>query len=129
MTYRELAAALSDYGLHILRVLLLTHIYIFNSGDSVTEEDHQILIYFSLLHDLGRLNEGVDDAHGKRSVELIHKQGIRLRGIRLSRKEYRIADLIIAQHGCDDNTGIVAIMAESGLSRKEKEHIIHLYYI
>lgn len=115
--------------LHILRVLFLTLIYIFNSGDSLTEEDRQILIYFSLLHDFGRLNEDVDDAHGKRSVELIHKQGIRLRGIRLSRKAYRIADLIIAQHCCDDNAGIAAIMAEPGLSRKEKEHIIHLFHV
>lgn len=115
--------------LHILRVLLLTLIYIFNSGDQLTESDRQILIYFSLLHDLGRETEDLDDAHGDRSVVLIRKHGIRLRGIRLSRKEYRIADLIIAQHCCEDKAGIAAIMAEPSFSRKEKEHIIHLYHI
>ena len=60
--------------------------------------------------------------HGERSVELIHKRGIWLRGIRLSRKEYRIAELIIAHHRRDDGEGIAAITAEPGLSRKEKEH-------
>lgn len=114
---------------HVLRVLFLSLIYSYNSGDILTEADRQILVYFSLLHDLGRLNEDVDDAHGERSVELIHKRGIRLRGIRLSRKEYRIAELIIAQHCHDDNAGIDAIIAEPGLSRKEKEHAIHLYKI
>ena len=115
--------------LHVLRVLFLTLIYFYNSGDPLTESDRQILIYFSLLHDLGRLNENVDAAHGERSVELIHKRGIRLRGIRLSRKEYRIAELIIAHHCRDDGEGIAAITAEPGLSRKEKEHAIHLYHI
>lgn len=115
--------------LHILRVLFLSLIYIYNSGDALSESDRQILIYFSLLHDLGRVTEDVDDVHGERSVEQIHKRGIRLRGIRLSRKEYRIAELIIAQHCRDDDTGIAAIMAEPGLSRKEKEHTIHLYHI
>ena len=45
--------------------------------------------------------------------------------IGLIQKEYRIAELIIAQHCRDDDTGIAAIMAEPGLSRKEKEHTIH----
>lgn len=115
--------------LHILRVLFLSLIHIYNSGDTLTESDRQILIYFSLLHDLGRVSEDMDDVHGERSVEQIRKRGIRLRGIRLSRKEYRIAELIIAQHCRDDDAGIAAIMAEPGLSRKEKEHTIHLYCI
>lgn len=115
--------------LHVLRVLFLTLIYFYNSGDPLTESDRQILIYFSLLHDLGRLNENADATHGERSVELIHKRGIRLRGIRLSRKEYRIAELIIAHHCRDDGEGIAAITAEPGLSRKEKEHAVHLYHI
>ena len=107
-------------------MLFLTLIYFYNSGDPLTESDRQILIYFSLLHDLGRLNENVDATHGERSVELIHKRGIRLRGIRLSREEYRIAELIIAHHCRDDGEGIAVITAEPGLSRKEKEHAIHL---
>lgn len=115
--------------LHVLRVLFLTLIYIYNSGDPLTESDRQILIYFSLLHDLGRLNESVDDSHGERSVMLIRKRGIRLRGIRLTRKEYRIAELLIAQHCHVDNVGIAAIMVEPGLSRREKQHVIHLYHI
>lgn len=59
--------------LHILRVLFLSLIYIYNSGDALSESDRQILIYFSLLHDLGRVTEDVDDVHGERSVEQIHK--------------------------------------------------------
>ena len=46
---------------HILRVLLLTLLYCQYSGDDLTEEDKQILIYFSLLHDIGRDSEDEDD--------------------------------------------------------------------
>ena len=45
------------------------------------------------------------------------------------RQEYRIAELIIAHHCRDDGEGIAAITAEPGLSRKEKEHAVHLYHI
>ena len=41
---------------HILRVLTLTLIYCKHSGDDLSDEDKQILIYFSLLHDYGRDN-------------------------------------------------------------------------
>lgn len=114
---------------HILRVLLLSLIYIHNAEEPLSEADRHILIYFSLLHDIGRTTDDRDDGHGEQSVALIRRRGIRLRGIRLSHKEYRIAELIIAHHCHDDGIGAAAIMSEPGLSRKEKEHVIHLYHI
>ena len=65
---------------------------------SLSEEDKQILIYFSLLHDIGRDPEDEDDTHGDKSVELIRKKNIRIRGIQLSKKGYRIAKLLIRHH-------------------------------
>ena len=91
---------------HILRVLLLTLIYCEHSGVSLSEEDKQILIYFSLLHDIGRDSEDEDDTHGDKSVELIRKKNIRIKGIQLSKKGYRIAKLLIRHHCRDDETGI-----------------------
>lgn len=114
---------------HTLRVLLLSLLYIQHSGDRLSEADQQILIYFSLFHDIGRTNEGRDNHHGEQSVELIRKKNIRVRGIRLSRREYQIAHLIIALHCVDDTVGEAAIMAVSWLSRKEKAHVVHLYNI
>ena len=81
---------------HILRVLLLTLIYFEHSGMNLSEEDKQILIYFSLLHDIGRDSE--DDTHGDKSVEQIRKKNIRIKGIQLSKKGYRIAKLLIRHH-------------------------------
>lgn len=49
---------------HILRVLLLSLVYFYNSGETLVEEDKRILIYFSLLHDVGRTNEDEDDNAG-----------------------------------------------------------------
>ena len=127
--YQE-EALFQVHGLkHILRVLLLSLIYIHNAGDPLSEADRQILIYFSLLHDIGRTTDDRDDRHGEQSVVLTSKKGIRLCGIRLSRREYRIAELVITHHCHDDITGVAAIMSEPGLSRKEKERVIHLYYI
>ena len=66
---------------HILRVLLLTLLYCQYSGDDLTEEDKQILIYFSLLHDIGRDSEDEDDTHGDKSVDLIRSKNLRIKGI------------------------------------------------
>lgn len=118
------------YGVkHILHVLLLTLIYYHHSGDPLTQADRNILIYFSLMHDIGRTNDDQDDAHGERSVAAIHKKGLRLRGMVLTRKQYRIVELLITHHSHDDNVGAAAVMAEPGLTRREKEHTIHLYHI
>lgn len=115
--------------LHILRVLLLSLLYARHSGDPLSEADRQILIYFSLLHDIGRTDEEVDNSHGEKSVDLIRRRGIRLHGIRLTRREHRIAELIIIHHCHNDAVGTAAIMAEPGLSHREKERVVHLYHI
>lgn len=115
--------------LHILRVLLLSLIYCHNAGEALTVEDRQILISFSLLHDIGRTSDDRDDTHGEKSVACVREKGIRLRGIKLTKKGHRIVELLIIHHCHDDDVGTAAIMAEPGLSRREKEHIIHLYHI
>lgn len=114
---------------HIQRVLFLSLIYYYNSGDTLTEADKQVLIYFSLLHDIGRTNENKDPSHGEQSVKKIQQQGIRLKGVHLSKKDYRIAELIICCHCWDDQQGIEAIQAAPGLTRKDKERACRLYLI
>ena len=69
--YRE-ESIFDFHGLkHILRVLLLSLIYCHNAGDPLGDADKRILIYFSLLHDIGRVNDDKDDSHGEKSVALI----------------------------------------------------------
>lgn len=114
---------------HILRVLFLSLLYFYNSGDTLSDADKQVLIYFSLLHDIGRTSDGKDPSHGEQSVKRIQLQGIRLKGIRLSRKDYRIAELLIRCHCWDDRQGIEEIQAAPGLTRKDKERACKLYLI
>lgn len=122
--------AIQIHGLkHIFRVLLLSLIYYYNANDNLSEADKQILIYFSLLHDIGRINELVDEDHGDRGLQQIRRRGIRLRGIRLTKKDYRIADLLIANHCRDDEIGYSAIQAEPSFSMKDRERARHLYEI
>lgn len=122
-----------DSGLHgirhILRVLMLSLIYYYNSGENLTEADKQILIYFSLLHDVGRVNDYLDDRHGDLSVEQIQKQNLRIGAISLTKKDYQIAHLIIRYHCLDDELGIQAIQETSNYSRKDKERAIRLFHI
>ncbi len=114
---------------HILRVFLLSLVYYHNAEDNLTEEDKQILIYFSLLHDIGRVNEEIDNHHGDMSLEKIEHQNIRIKGLKLSRKAYRIANLLISYHCKDDDIGNAAIQAEPVFSRKDKERAAKLYAI
>lgn len=114
---------------HILRVLLLSLVYFYNAGDPLSAADKRILIYFSLLHDIGRVNDDKDDCHGEKSVALIHSKGLRLKDLPMGKKEYRIAELLIRYHCRDDSMGEKAILSAPGLSQKEKAHAIHLYQI
>ena len=114
---------------HILRVLLLTLIYCEHSGVSLSEEDKQILIYFSLLHDIGRDSEDEDDTHGDKSVELIRKKNIRIKGIQLSKKGYRIAKLLIRHHCRDDETGIDRVTKVPNFTSRDIVRAHKLYCI
>lgn len=114
---------------HILRVLLLTLIYCHHSGVELSDEDKQILIYFSLLHDIGRDSEEEDDTHGDKSVELIRKQGIRLKGIQLSKKGYRIAKLLIRHHCRPDEIGLERVSKVPNFSAKDISRAVKLYRI
>ena len=114
---------------HILRVLLLTLLYIRKSGDPLTDVERQILIYFSLLHDIGRDNDERDESHGDNSVRIIHTRRLRINGLTMPKKGYRVAELLIQQHCRDDSAGEAAILAAPGLTRRERERTIHLYHI
>lgn len=114
---------------HILRVLLLTLIYCEHSCMDLSEEDKQILIYFSLLHDIGRDSEGEDEAHGDKSVELIRKKNIRIKGIQLSKKGYRIAKLLIRHHCREDDPGIDRVTKVPNFSARDIVRALRLYRI
>lgn len=107
---------------HILRVLMLSLIYFYNSGEELSERDKKILIYFSLLHDIGRNNDYTDDTHGKKSVEMIEKKNIILDGLELNKKDKAIAYLIIRYHSMTDEEGRAAII------RRRKKHSSDDYY-
>ena len=52
-----------------------------------------------------------------------------MKGIQLSRKDYRIAELLIQYHCWDDQQGIEAIQTAPWLTRKDKERVRRLYMI
>ena len=114
---------------HILRVLLLTLIYCEHSCMELSEEDKQILIYFSLLHDIGRDSEGEDETHGDKSVELIRKKNIRIRGMQLSKKGYRIAKLLIRHHCREDEPGSDRVIKVPGFTARDIVRAFRLYRI
>lgn len=114
---------------HILRVLLLSLIYFYKSGEKLSERDKQIMIYFALHHDIGRTNEDKDDAHGKKSVQRIKEDNLSVPGLTLNRKERDMAHLIIRYHSRPDEDGYAAIKAMRKLSPDEREHLKKLYCI
>lgn len=95
---------------HILRVLALSLIFYYHSGRALSERDKNILIYFSLLHDIGRSDDGEDTDHGKRSVEMIERNPALTEFIRLNKIDREIAHLIIRYHSRSDEDGEKAII-------------------
>ena len=114
---------------HILRVLVLTLIYCQHSGDTLSEEDRLILIYFSLLHDIGRDSEIEDETHGDKSVELIRRKNIRIKGIQLTKKGYRIAKLLIRHHCRSNEIGLERIAKTPNFTTQDIARASGLYRI
>ena len=114
---------------HILRVLLLGLIYFYNGEPTLNLLDKKILIYFALLHDLGRTNDEKDDAHGVKSVRRIIKEHIDIPELQIGRRGREVAQFIIRYHSLPDEAGYQAIRKNSRISREEAEHLKLLYEI
>ena len=97
---------------HIYRVLLLSLIYYYNADDSLSPEDKNILIYFSLLHDIGRINDQKDPPHGERAVKEIKDKSIEIQGLHLTEEGKAIASLAIRCHSIPDAMGEEQIQSE-----------------
>jgi len=83
---------------HIYRVLLLSLIYYYNSNDSLSPEDKNVLIYFAILHDVGRTNNLKDPSHGEKSLKIIRDDKIEIEGLNLTEEDKYIASLAIRGH-------------------------------
>lgn len=114
---------------HVLRVLFLSLLYFYNSGDFLNEVDKQILVYFSLLHDIGRTHEAVDPEHGEKAVAAIERRGLRIKGLCLTKREHWFVNELIRLHCRPDEEGAARIRSLPGLSRKDRERLLHLYDI
>lgn len=114
---------------HILRVLFLSLVYFYHSGELLCDEDKQLLIYFSILHDIARSHDGADETHGDAAVDLIPKKNLRMKGVHLSKKGYKIAETVIRYHCREDEAGAAAIKKMTRFSRKDKERTTRLLYI
>lgn len=115
---------------HILRVLTLSLIYYYNSGKKLSERDKNILIYFSLLHDVGRTNEDKDDNHGKASVDKIEGEGLFIDGLDINKKDRQLSHVIIKYHSRSDEDGMNAIRRRKKKhSSEEYRRLIDLYSI
>lgn len=114
---------------HILRVLFLSLVYFYHGGDVLNDEDKQVLIYFSILHDIARCHDGTDETHGDAAVDLIRRKNLRIKGVHLSKKAYQIAGTIIRYHCRDDDAGAEAIEKTPHFSRKDKARSIRLLNI
>ncbi len=115
---------------HILRVLMLSLIYFYNSGEDLSERDKNILIYFSLLHDVGRDDEDRDDSHGQKSIKKIDADNLSIPGLELNKTDLRIAHLLIRLHSvADDEGGREILRRKKKFSNKDFYRLVRLLCI
>ena len=115
---------------HILRVLMLSLIYFYNSGEDLSERDKNIMIYFSLFHDVGRDNEDKDNGHGQKSVKKIEADNLTIPGLELNKTDLRIAHLLIRLHSvADDEGGKEILRRKKKFSNKDFYRLVRLLCI
>ena len=115
---------------HVLRVLLLALIYARHGDIPLTDGDLNVLVYFSLFHDIGRKGDGAEQSHGDAALTKIgDSQDIIETYLRLTDQEKLMAGEIIRHHCHDDRVGYKKIAALQGLSETKKRKAITLYNI
>jgi hypothetical protein len=83
---------------HAQRVLLL--VQELASLEHLSPEQVEILEFCALYHDIGRINDSVDDIHGERSVQKLQQHDF----FGLAQPHRRLAEYIIKNHCITDKT-------------------------
>lgn len=112
---------------HILQVLLYT--LALAKELELKPREKQILAFCSIVHDMGRCDDDVDDKHGAKSIEIINEflESNKFDYIHLVNEKLEIAKEIVKYHCIDDEEGIKNI--ESNELIQDKEQAIKLYKI
>lgn len=127
--YQTETSPLIIHGLNHSLQVLLSLMYAYGSGEPLSPADRNILVYFSLLHDIGRAGDETDDSHGNASADLIESKGLQICGIHLSEKDSCMACLIIRYHCLYDAEGIRAVESQQNFTEKDKARAVQLYRI
>lgn len=114
---------------HILRVLLLGMIMCDSSGYSLSLRDRNIIAGFSLLHDLGRTDDGEDYLHGKLSAEIVRENDLHTYGGRLGKKDFEMMCFCIEQHSKPDEDGYDKIEQKKNYSANDRKRLKLLFEI
>lgn len=108
---------------HMQRVLL--HVLSLSLEKELDDFNQEILIAAALYHDIGRINDDVDDSHGKRSWVKMQEEGI----IEMLESEYalyeeeqRVLQFIVENH-CLDDDYVWAQLDEVELYSYSKEEV------
>lgn len=102
--------------LHVKRVLFLS--LLMSHIDKLDAKDELILIYASLYHDIGRVDDGVDKNHGVRSAEKRKTLNLPITGLDVN--DIRIMDFIIKYHNEKDVKALKALSKMKAIQNKER---------
>jgi len=98
------------YGIHgishITRVLMILDLIF--ERETLNTSEKTILSYAGLYHDIGRIDNTEDEAHGFNSYKKIIKFGL-LDGVNLNAEEFEIMKFIIEFHCINDASGYASI--------------------
>jgi len=88
---------------HNFRVLIIVRKIC--SIENITNDIKELLEFCAIFHDIGRINDGIDDSHGLRSIKKLNENdyfGLNALNVPLTR-------FIIENHCIKDNTAIANI--------------------
>lgn len=113
--------------LHSSRVLMISMI---NSMISkLSDKDIKFLGYASVYHDIGRVNDGTDIEHGKRSVLKLKDLEVFENVIKneFNDEEIKILDFIIENHVIDDKDGLENLKNSNILDKEYAKRMLFYF--
>lgn len=114
----------SIHGLgHTKRVLFLS--LLLAEMNNLSETDRNVLLYVSIYHDIGRVNDWIDDDHGINGVR--KRQSLDLPVEELEEEDIRLMEFIMEYHCLDDELGLQAIENSKDIDKERYTQLFLLF--
>ena len=91
--------------------------------ENINESNSEFLEFCAIFHDIGRINDGLDDHHGQRSLKVLNDHSY----FGLKKFNYPLTHFIIENHCLDDHIAIDNVHDYYLINKEESIYLFNIF--